>query len=173
MVTVFAAVLVGNIVLQKADKPPFTFKGVQYIYRYTNDNLHEYTPKSQPDLKKWTDMVTINDYPNVKTGDDLANSANSVLEAYKGHQSRIVKTDSVPRTAKKEAEHLIVAMFPRADFTEVSFTRLLMVDGKGCSLVYSHRIYGKKVGETMSKWLTKNGPGYEKALMSLSPVPKH
>jgi hypothetical protein len=53
------------------------------------------------------------------------------------------------------------------------FSRFKLVDGVGCSIVYSHRIYGEKVGDQMSKWLNDNGPKIEKMLMDLndSPLP--
>ena len=28
---------------------------------------------------------------------------------------------------------------------------------QGCSIVYSHRIYGEKIGDQMSAWLSENG----------------
>ncbi|HLO98653.1 MAG TPA: hypothetical protein VK171_08670, partial [Fimbriimonas sp.] len=95
-----------------------------------------------------------------------------VLEAYKGQKAHIVRTASVPKTDKKEAEHLIVALFVRKDFQEVGFARLQISGGKGYSIVYSHRAYGNKAGETMGKWLEKNGEKHEKALMELLFVPK-
>jgi hypothetical protein len=83
----------------------------------------------------------------------------------------VLKTDSVPRTANREAEHLVAVVFARPEFIEVAFTRLKMVDGTGCSIVYSHRIYGEKIGDQMSAWLKANGPAVEKALMELSSFP--
>jgi len=145
----------------------------EYYHRYTKENLHEFTPKDQPDLKKWTDMVTINDYPHIKDGEGLAKAANGILDAYETKKAIIVRTDSVPRTEKKPAEHLIVAMFPQPNFIEVSFTRLVLEKGVGASLVYSHRIYGAKAGDAMSKWLTANGEKTEKALMTVAAIPKH
>jgi hypothetical protein len=49
------------------------------------------------------------------------------------------------------------------------------MDGIGCSIVYSHRIYREKVGDQMSKWLNDNGPKMEKMLMvwNNSPSPLH
>ncbi|MEI8282078.1 MAG: hypothetical protein WCG75_06720 [Armatimonadota bacterium] len=151
----------------------FTFAGATYVARYSKGNLHEFTPKDQPDLKKFTDMVTINDYAAVTDGDALAKTANSVLETYKANKAVIVKTNSVARTDKKPAEHLIVALFPQSTFIEASFARFMLSEGKGVSVVYSHRIYGKKAGDAMSKWLLKNGEAREKELMKLSSVPKH
>jgi len=153
-------------------KPPVKFNGVEFVHRYTKGDLHEYTPKNQPDLKKWTDMFTINDYPKVTDGEGLASTANAVLENYKGAKAMVVRTNSLPRTATKPAEHLIVVLFPQPTFIEAAFTRLVMNGKQGASLVYSHRIYGAKAGDPMSKWLSANGEKIEKALMAM-PIPKH
>ncbi len=162
---------IALLVLPVAEKVSFTFAGAGYVHRYSKDNLHEYTPNGKPDLKSWADMVTINDYPSVKTGDDLAKSANSVLETYKDHKAVVVRTNSLPRTDKREAEHLIVVLFPTPDFIEAAFARFVIVGGQGHSVVYSHRIYGKKAGPAMSTWLQKSGESTEKALMAMS-LPK-
>lgn len=154
-----------------ATKPAFTFNGAGYHHRFSKGNLHEFTPKSSPNVKKFKDMITLNVYPTVKDGEALAQTANNILETYKGNAARVVRTNSVPRTATKEAEHLIVVLFPRPDFIEASFCRVLMNKSAGCSLVYSHRIYGKSSGDAMSKWLLANGQKVENALMKL-PVPK-
>jgi hypothetical protein len=174
-----AAVLVQVVVSGLVDpqgsekgKPAFTFGKQGYYHRYSKDNLHEFTPKGQSNLQKWTDMVTVNDYPSTKDGEALAGIANSVLETYKANKAVVVKTNSVPRTASKPAEHLVVVLFPRPEFIEASFTRFVLNKGVGASVVYSHRIYGKKAGDPMSQWLLKNGEKSEKELMAM-PVPKH
>lgn len=158
---------------QATPKAAFMFMSKDYFHRYTKENLHEFTPKDQPDLKKWTDMFTINDYPAVKDGDALAKAANSVLDTYDAKKAIVVRTDSVPRTEKKPAEHLIVVLFPQPDFIEAAFARFVLDNGKGVSMVYSHRIYGKKSGDAMSAWLKLNGEKCEKALMTIPSVPKH
>lgn len=152
--------------------PPIKFNGGTYVHRYSKGNLHEYTPKSQPDLKKWTDMFTINDYPQVKDGEGLASMANTVLENYKNAKAMVVRTNSLPRTPTKFAEHLIVVLFPQPTFIEAAFARFAMNGKQGASLVYSHRIYGTKAGDAMSTWLKSNGEKVEKALVAM-PVPKH
>lgn len=164
-------VFVGSQASKRVD--PVLFNGVSYVYRYTKGNLHEFTPKSQTDLKTWTDMFTINDYPTVKDGEGLAAKANAVLETYKSAEAKVVRINSVPRTAKKPAEYLIVVLFPRPTFIEASFARFVINGGVGASMVYSHRIYGAKVGDAMSKWLLANGEKIEKALMAMPSVPKH
>ncbi|HEX7516724.1 MAG TPA: hypothetical protein VF345_05495 [Chthoniobacterales bacterium] len=116
-------------------------------------------------------MITVNGYPNVGDGEHLAATANAVLENYKSHQARVLKTRSVPRTADRPAEHLIAVVFTQPDCIEVAFARFKLVDGEGCSAVYSHRIYGEKIGDQMSAWLSANGQEIEKALMEWSSMP--
>jgi hypothetical protein len=152
-------------------KAAFVFGGVGYFHRWSQDDQHEFTPTSQDDLQKWTDMITINVYPSARDGDALAVKANAVLENYKSHGGRVLRTDSVPRTPNRPAEHFIAVVFGRPNFLESAFARFKLVDGVGCSIVYSHRIYGEKVGDQMSKWLNDNGPKMEKLLMDWSNSP--
>ena len=169
----FAQNAVSGFLPQKTDNAAaFTFADVNYFHRFTKDDLHEYTPDGQVDLNRWTDMVTINYYRKVKEGDALAATANAVLETYKANKAVVIKTDSVPRTKDKPAEHLIVVTFPRPQFIEVAFARFVMQNGVGASVVYSHRVYGEKVGNEMSAWLTKNGSITEQQLMKWDALPR-
>jgi hypothetical protein len=152
-------------------KAAFVFRDVEYFHRWSKDEQHEFTPAKQEDLEKWSDMITVNGYPNVDDGDGLAATANAVLENYKSHQARVLKTSSVPRTPERPAEHLIAVVFDRPNFIEVAFARFKLMDGKGCSFVYSHRIYGEKIGDQMSAWLSANGPEIEKALLEWKSMP--
>jgi hypothetical protein len=152
-------------------KPEFVFRDVGYFHRWSKNDQHEFTPEKQEDLEKWSDMITINAYPKVEDGDGLAATANAVLENYKSHQGEILKTRSVPLTAERPAEYLIVVRFTRPDFAEIAFARFKLVDGKGCSVVYSHRLYGKKIKDQVSTWLDENEDEVEKALMEWSPLP--
>ncbi len=152
-------------------KPAFVFRDVGYFHRWSKNDQHEFTPEKQEDLDQWSDMITLIAYPDVHDGERLAEKANAVLDNYKRHQANVLKTRSVPRTADRPAEHLIAVVFTRPNFTEVAFARFKLVDGAGCSLVYSHRIYGEKIGDQMSAWLSENGPDIEKALMEWSSMP--
>ena len=152
-------------------KRAFVFRDVGYFHRWSKGDQHEFTPEKQEDLNRWSDMITVNGYPDVSDGERLAATANAVLENYKTHQARVLKTRSVPRTAERPAEHLIAVMFTRPNFIEVAFARFKLVDGKGCSFVYSHRLYGEKIGDQMSAWLSANGQEIEKALMEWSSMP--
>lgn len=141
------------------------FNQTDYVHRWSQNDQHEFTPPGQDDLSKWTDMLTINFYPQVNEAEGLAMVANQVLENYKTQQGRILRTVSVPRTIKKPAEHLIVVVFGRPTFLEAVEARFKLVNGKGVSIIYSYRVYGKEVGPAMSAWLKENGPSIEKALM--------
>jgi hypothetical protein len=154
-----------------AAAPAFVFRNVGYFHRWSQGEQHEFTPEKQEDLKKWSDMMTVNGYPGVDDGDGLAATANAVLENYKKHGAKVLKTNSAPRTADRPAEHFIAVVFGRPDFIEVAFARFKLVDGKGFSFVYSHRIYGEKIGDQMSAWLGANGEAAEEALMKWSSFP--
>ena len=155
-------------------KSAFVFGGVGYLHRWSMNHQHEFTPEGQEDLEKWSDMITINVYPDAHDGEALATKANAVLVNYKSHKGIVLKTNSMPRTPDRPAEHFVAVVFGRPNFIEVAFARFKLVDGLGCSIVYSHRIYGEKIGDQMSAWLKNNGPEKEKALMewnhTLSPV---
>ena len=142
------------------------FNQNEYVYRWSQNDLHEFTPPGQGDLSKWTDMLTINFYPQVNEGEGLALVANQVLENYKTQRGRVLRTVSVPRTINKPAEHLIAVVFGRPTFLEAVQARFKLVNGKGVSIIYSHRVYGKEVGPEMSTWLKDHGASTENALMA-------
>jgi riboflavin synthase len=62
-------------------------------------------------------------------------------------------------------------VFTRPNFSEAAFARFKLVDGKGCSLVYSHRIYGDKAADEMSAWIKSSGDQIETALMEWTSMP--
>jgi hypothetical protein len=116
-------------------------------------------------------MITINVYLDAHDGEALATKANAVLENYKNHKGMVLKTTSIPRTPDRPAEHFVGVVFGRPNFIEVAFARFKLVDGLGCSIVYSHRIYGEKIGDQMSAWLKNSGAEKEKALMEWNDIP--
>jgi hypothetical protein len=155
----------------KAEIASLMLGGVKYLQRWTKDDQREFTPHGQEDLQRWTDMVTINRYRDVKDGDGLAATANAVLGTYKANGAIVVRTDSVPRTNERPAEYLMVVLFPRPEFIEAVFARFKLIDGAGTSAVYSHREYGDRKGDQMRAWLGANGPAMEGTLMSWDGVP--
>lgn len=154
-----------------AAMPAFVFAGTDYFHRWSQNDQHEFTPEGQENLDKWADMITINVYQSAHDGDALAAKANAVLQNYKSHNGRVLRTDSVPQTTDRFAEHFIAVVFGRPNFIEAAFARFKLVNGVGCSVVYSHRIYGEKVGDPMSAWLKDNGPKMEKIVMDWNNFP--
>jgi hypothetical protein len=146
------------------------FGGVTYVHRWSQGGQHEFTPEGDGDLDSWTDMVTINVHEAVRDGDQLAETANGVLANYQG-AGEIIRTDSKPRTETAPAEHFIAAVLGSPTFLEAAFARLMLVEGTGVVVVYSHRVYGQSVGPAMSEWLGERGQQVEETLMSWSDVP--
>ena len=66
---------------------------------------------------------------------------------------------------------VMLGVFGRPNLLEAAFSRFKLVDGIGCSIVYSYHMYGEKVGDQMSKWLNDNGPKTEKVLMDWNKSP--
>ena len=147
-----------------------SFRGTDYVHRWSRNGQNEFTPAGDGDLAHWRDMVTINVHESATNGDQLAEVANKVVAKYQGH-GKILRTDSKPRTRQRPAEHLIVAVLGDPAFLEAAFARFLLADGNGLAVVYSHRVYGQNAGPAMSDWLQANGPTIEKALMDWAGLP--
>ncbi len=146
------------------------FAGTEYVHRWSQKNQNEFTPLDQPNLNTWKDMMTINLYPGVKTGEALSAVANLVVVKYQEH-GKILRTDSKERTATKPAEHIIAALLGDPKFLEAVFARFVLVNDTGYAIIYSHRVYGEKAGPEMSKWLKENGAETEQRLMAFDKIP--
>lgn len=142
----------------------------EYVHRWSQKNQNEFTPSDQPNLNTWKDMMTINLYPGVKTGEALSAVANLVVVKYQEH-GKILRTDSKERTATKPAEHIIAALLGDPKFLEAVFARFVLVNDTGYAIIYSHRVYGEKAGPEMSKWLKENGAETEQRLMAFDKIP--
>lgn len=148
-----------------------TFDGVAFFQRDAAGNRLEYTPKGEDDLSAWRTMITLVRYPAATTADGLASIADSVLRLYKQNGAMILKVDAVPAARGKPAEYFISVAFPTRDFIEAVFTRIALVDGSGAAAIYSHREYGRAVGNEVSAWIEKNGAAKERALKQWTPLP--
>lgn len=144
---------------------------VVYLHRWSQAGQNEYTPKGQEDLDRWRDMVTIDVHASAHDGEQLAGIANGVLANYQ-KAGQIIRTDSRPRTPTRPAEHLIVALLAGRQVVEAAFARVVLIEGTGFVLVYSHRAYGKARAAEIGKWVQANGPAVEKMLMEWQGVPK-
>jgi hypothetical protein len=148
-----------------------SFGGAEYVHRWSQNGQNEFTPADQPDLNSWRDMVTIIVNERVSNGEQLAQLANGVVDNYT-RAGEIIRTDSRPRTATAEAEHFIAAMLHGPGVTEAVFARVLMAEGRGMIVVYSHRAYGQHSQTAIGPWMDRNGPATERALMSWTGMPK-
>jgi hypothetical protein len=163
---------VAAVVLAEENDVGLRFRDVEYFHRWSQGTQHEFTPAKQEDLEHWTDMITINGYPDAHEGEKLAGTANAVLGNYERAGGVVLRTQSVPKTAERPAEHFIAVLFSRSDFAEAAFARFKLVEGEGHSFVYSHRIYGKKATDEMNAWVKANGEKTEHALMAWDPPAK-
>lgn len=153
-----------------AETLKFSFSDNEYVHRWSQKNQNEFTPISQPNLETWKDMVTINLYPGVKTGEALSAVANLVVGKYQ-ENGKILRTDSRERTATKPAEHIIAALLGNPKFLEAVFARFVLVNDTGYAIIYSHRVYAEKAGPEMSTWLKANGADIEQRLMAFDKIP--
>jgi hypothetical protein len=148
-----------------------SFAGVKYLYRWSNNVLFEFTPRGQNDLDHWIDMVSIVVYRNATDANGLLNVASTVLETNKQNHGVVLSTNSTTATPTKPVEYYICAALGTPNLLESVFQRYVLIEGVGYGMLYSHRIYGQKVGDQMSPWLKENGPSMEKSLMSYEPIP--
>ena len=155
---------------QKAETMTIHFRDQDFVHRWSKNGQHEFTPRAQADLQRWTDMLTLNVHNRSSNGEQLAVVANSVLANYQRH-GKILQTRSTPRTATQPAEHLIVAVLGTPELLKATVARCLLSGGSGLVAVVSHRVYGKAVGPAMSQWLAANGPQVEQALMGWAQMP--
>lgn len=167
VMTLFAA---GALAAPANDANTLDFAGQRYVHRWSKNTQHEYTPASDADLSRWRDMVTLDVHGSVHDGEALAALANGVLGNYRSH-GKIVRTDSKPRTPRQPAEHFIAALLAGQGAVEAAFARVVLVDGTGMVVVYSHRAYGSNAGQEIGKWIEANGPSIEKTLMAWDAVP--
>lgn len=153
------------------DSPVIRLGTNDYIYRWSKADMHEFTPKGQEDLSSWKDMLTILVLPEGSDRETLARVANNLLSQYQ-RNGKIIRTNSVPRTASSEAEHLLIAVLRTPELLEAVFARMKMTDeGKGILILWAHRIYGKDSLNKMETWLKKNISKRETTLMTLKNIP--
>ncbi len=160
-------------VAQTSDAPPaltLDFAGTSYLHRWSQAGQNEFTPAAQADLQQWQDMVTINVYDAVRTGEQLANVANNVLVNYQ-KAGIVVRSSSLPAQPGRPAQHMIVAVLTAAGVSELVFTRFVRKPEAGAAIVYSHRVYSMKPDAAASTWFKAHDLEMEKALMAWDGMP--
>ena len=147
-----------------------TFAGNRFLHRWSKGSQHEFTPQGQEDLARWTDMVTINVHPTVRDSESLAKLANAVLARYQ-ELGTLLRTDSIPASESRPAEHLVVVVFSTDGLVEASFARFVLVDGTGYVVNVGRRSYGAEALDETQAWLRANGEATEAALMGWKTLP--
>jgi hypothetical protein len=163
------------------EKPAVTtFDNVTYFERSTNLGTkdagtvgqYEFTPAGQTDLNAWSQMVTLIEYRKVRTGEDLAKTANAVLGTYTSNGGKVLRTNSVPRTSSKPAEYFVAVILPGSHYLEAAFARFRMNGGIGTAIVYSRRFYGKTSADDFGAWAKTHGASTEQTLMQWDAMPR-
>jgi hypothetical protein len=155
-----------------ASKPvTVTFNGTAFHLRWSKAGQFEFTPAGQEDLTRWTEMLTLWRYPGISEGEGLSAQANRTLGAYQNAKGRILRTNSLPRTPQKPAEHFIAALLGSPRFVEFAAARFLLVDGRGVGVIYSRRAYGNPAKPDLGAWVGQHGAAVEQRLMAFDPRP--
>lgn len=148
-----------------------SFDGQDYLYKWSSEDLHEYTPGEQNVTGQWNDMLTLNFYPSVSTAEDLAVVTNAVLANYEDVGGIILGVETIPATNFKPAEHIIAVVFGAADAAEFAIVKFQLHDGIGASIAYAHREYGADVGNVMNSWMDANGTRLQERITKFNNLP--
>ena len=122
----------------------FQFDNQNYLFRWTDGQLYEFTPEGQSDLNNWEEMVSFPIFQSVDNGERLAEIANQTLANYQSVEGMLLATDSRPATDTQPAEHFVAYLFIQRETMEFAANRLLLSKDYGVSVVYSKRFYKQK-----------------------------
>jgi len=167
-------VLASPLALAKEPAKPaaakITFNGVEYVHRSTLNGRSDYTPAAQPG-DKWRDRMTIVVRENVTTSEQLSQIASNLVETV-SDIGEVVRAESTPNMHNDQTEHFFAAKMQAPGYSQASFARLGLAEGKGMVVVYSHRTYGEHHAESSTGWMDRNGEATERALMNWKGMPK-
>ena len=154
-----------------SESSKISFDGQEYLYKWSNEDLHEFTPGEQNVTGQWADMLTVNYYPVVSTGEDLAVVASAVLSNYEDVGGIVLGVESIPGTNLKPAEYIIAVVFGAPEAAEFAMVKFQLHDGIGASVAYAHREYGADVGNIMNDWMDANGTRLQEAITKFTDLP--
>lgn len=142
------------------------FSNTKYFLRTSKDGQYVFTPRGQEDPKRWTDLITLNFYPEITEGKSLAAKAVAWWEYFRSRRIFLYGLNYVPRIDQMNAaDDALYTLFslrakPYNDYDEFTFTALRMVGGIGTASSYSHREY-RTTPMSMERcfaWGQKNEP---------------
>lgn len=175
-VSLLFSVIVGDVNARESDakeSSKILFDAQDYFYKWSNEDLHEFTPTDQSVTGQWVDMVTINYYPVVSSDEDLALVANAVLSNYEDVGGIVLGVESIPGTRSKPAEHIIAVVFGAPDAAEFAMVKFQLHDGVGASIAYAHREYGADVADIMNDWMDDNGTRIQEEITQFNEIPPY
>lgn len=155
------------------DSSKIVFDGQEYSYKWTSDNLHEFTPGEQSVTGQWKDMVTVNYYPVVATENDLALVTKAVLSNYEDAGGIVLGVETLPGSQSKPVEYVIAVVFGASELAEFALVKFLMHDGIGASVAYAHREYGTDMGTSINDWMDANGARLKEEITNFTDLPPH
>jgi hypothetical protein len=123
------------------------FSNTKYFLRSSKDGQYVFTPRGQEDPKRWTDLITLNFYPEITEGKSLAAKAIAWWEYSRSRRIFLMRLNYVPRIDQMNAANdalytlLTLRAKPYNDYDEFTFTALRVIGGIGTASSYSHREY--------------------------------
>lgn len=145
----------------------------EYFYRWSGEDLHEFTPAEQSVTGEWRDMLSINHFTDVSEPDELTVLAKDVLENYRANGGIVLGVDTLQKRGSQPAQYIMAVLFGAQEVAEYAVVRFQLKDGVGTSVTYAHREYGEQVGERINTWLEANGPRIKRELSRLKDVPAY
>lgn len=152
--------------IQAKKKPPITFDGVQYVWRYAEGATQAYTPKDQANLSKFTDMVIVRDQPEVKTSADVVSCTDRLVQSYEREGANVMTTQYFFRGKEAVQECLVVVVFETKKLCQAGFTRYALLNGKGKCFTYTRRYVGDNAARPLAIWIKKNKESMQKKVMA-------
>lgn len=175
LISVALCMLTSSVAWSNNDKDVATvlFDSNEYFYRWSGEDLHEFTPGEQSVTSDWKDMLTINHFADVSAPEELTILARDVLENYKANGGIVLGIDTLQQKGSQPAQYIMAVVFGAHEVAEYAVVRFQIQDGIGTSITYAHREYGEEVGERINSWMEANGPRIRQEITGLRDLPAY
>ena len=175
LISVALCMLTSSVAWSNNDKDVATvlFDSNEYFYRWSGEDLHEFTPGEQSVTSDWKDMLTINHFADVSAPEELTILARDVLENYKANGGIVLGVDTLQQKGSQPAQYIMAVVFGAHEVAEYAVVRFQIQDGIGTSITYAHREYGEEVGERINSWMETNGPRIRQEITGLRDLPAY
>ena len=175
LISVALCMLTSSVAWSNNDKDVATvlFDSNEYFYRWSGEDLHEFTPGEQSVTSDWKDMLTINHFADVSAPEELTILARDVLENYKANGGIVLGVDTLQQKGSQPAQYIMAVVFGAHEVAEYAVVRFQIQDGIGTSITYAHREYGEEVGERINSWMEANGLRIRQEITGLRDLPAY